>query len=59
MTHIAMLGVSAIVINGGFRMRGLPETYIATGVTIVALYPICIGYRALKRKHPKSALRYL
>jgi uncharacterized membrane protein len=59
MTHIAILGVSAIVINGGFGMRGLPETYAATGVTIVVLYPICIGYRALRRKYPKSALRYL
>jgi uncharacterized membrane protein len=59
MTHFVLLGGSAIVIAGGTNLGGLTETYLAAGVTVVALYPVCIGYRALKRKHPKSFLQYL
>ena len=39
-------------------LRGLTETYVAAAVTLVALYPACIGFRALKQKYPKSPLQY-
>jgi uncharacterized membrane protein len=57
--HFVMLGGSAIVLTGGMNLRGLTATYAAAGATIVVLYPICIGYRALKRKYPKSFLQYI
>ena len=44
--------------TGGMNLRGLQETYLAAGATIALLYPIYIGYRALKKKHPKSVLQY-
>jgi uncharacterized membrane protein len=59
MTHLVLLGGSAIAIAGGTNLRGLTETYLAAGAAIVVLYPVCIGYRALKRKHPKSVLQYI
>jgi len=59
MTHFVLLGGSAIAIAGGTNPRGLTETYLAAGVTVVVLYPVCIGYRAFERIHPKSFLRYI
>jgi len=59
MIHFVLLGGSAIAITGGTGLRGLTEAYLAAGLTIVALYPTCIGYRALKRKYPKSFLKYI
>jgi hypothetical protein len=59
MVHFVLLAGSAIIITGGTNLRGLTETYLAAGATIVVLYPACIGYRALKRKHPKSFLQYI
>jgi len=32
---------------------------LAAGITLVVLYPVCIGFRALKRRHPKSVLQYI
>ena len=58
MLHLMMLGGSAVLWTGGTGMRGLSETYLAAGVTIAMLYPICIAYRAFKQKHPKSVLQY-
>lgn len=59
MLHFVLLGGSAFIITGGTNLRGLPETYMAAGATIIFLYPVCIGYRALKRKHPRSFLQYI
>ena len=50
---------SAIALTGGMMRRGLAETWIAAGVVLVVLYPICLWFRALKRKHPKSILQYI
>ena len=58
MAHFILLGASAVGWTGGIGQRGLSETYIATGVVIVVLYPVCIGYRTLKKKYPKSILQY-
>jgi uncharacterized membrane protein len=59
MIHFVLLGSSSIAVTGGTSLRGLTETYLAAGATIIALYPVCIGYRALKRKYPKSFLQYI
>lgn len=59
MAHIMMLGGAAVAWTGGIGLRGLSETYIAAGLTIAVLYPICIGYRSLKIKYPQSFLQYL
>ncbi|MFK7895702.1 MAG: DUF1624 domain-containing protein [Myxococcota bacterium] len=57
--HFILLGGSAMAITGGMMLRGLQETYIAAAVTLVVLYPICLGFRALKKKHPRSLLQYI
>jgi len=59
MTHFVLLAGSAIAIAGGMNLHGLTETYLAAGATIIVIYPACIAYRALKRKHPKSFLQYI
>jgi uncharacterized membrane protein len=38
---------------------GLPTTYLVAGVMLVALYPACRWYRAVKTAHPDSFLKYL
>ena len=58
MLHFMLLGAGAMAITGGMMLRGLTETYVAAAVTLVALYPACIGFRALKQKYPKSPLQY-
>jgi uncharacterized membrane protein len=57
--HFLVLGGSAIAITGGMMQRGLVETYLAAGTTLVVLYPVCLGFRALKRRHPNSILQYI
>lgn len=57
--HFIVLGGSALAITGGMMQRGLPEAFAAAGATLVLLYPVCLGYRALKRRHPNSILEYL
>jgi len=59
MVHFIVLGASAIIITGGTNLRGLTETYLAAIGTIIVLYPLCIAYRTLKRRHPKSFLQYI
>jgi uncharacterized membrane protein len=59
MLHFILLGGSAIALSGGMMLHGLPETYAAAGGVLVLLYPVCIGFRALKRKYPKSFLQYI
>jgi len=39
--------------------RGLTETWLAAGAVLIVLYPICLGFRALKRRHPRSLLQYI
>jgi hypothetical protein len=57
--HFMMLVGSAVALTGGIMKRGLTETYVAAAVTLVVLYPVCIWFRSLKRKHPKSFLQYI
>ena len=57
--HFILLGGSAIAITGGMMQRGLEETWIAAAITLLVLYPVCIGFRALKRRYPKSFLQFI
>jgi uncharacterized membrane protein len=58
MIHFVLLAAAAIAFTGGTQLRGLHETYLAALGVCVVLYPACLGYRALKRNHPKSVLQY-
>ena len=57
--HFLVLGGSAMAITGGMGERGLLETWLAAAATVVVLYPVCLGFRALKRRHPNSILQYV
>jgi uncharacterized membrane protein len=57
--HFILLGGAAIALTGGLMQRGLRETYLATAAVLIVLYPVCIGFRNLKRKYPKSFLQYI
>jgi hypothetical protein len=38
---------------------GLGETYLATVVALLVLYPLCRWYGHFKQAHSKSLVRYL
>ncbi|MBY0401422.1 heparan-alpha-glucosaminide N-acetyltransferase domain-containing protein [Myxococcota bacterium] len=57
--HFLLLGGSAMAITGGIGKRGLLETYLAAAGALVVLYPVCLAFRALKRRHPNSILQYV
>jgi uncharacterized membrane protein len=57
--HFIVLGGSALAITGGMMQRGLPEAFAAAGATLVLLYPVCLGFRWLKQRHPNSILQYI
>ena len=59
MLHFIVLAAGLAVFGGGSMTHGLPETYGAAAVTLILLYPVCIGFRALKRRYPKSFLQYI
>lgn len=39
--------------------EGLLRGYLAFGLGIIILYPLCIGYRRLRRAYPNSILQLL
>ncbi|HEB91458.1 MAG TPA: DUF1624 domain-containing protein [Deltaproteobacteria bacterium] len=57
--HFIVLGAGVAILRGESDPGGLSATWLATGAALVVLYPICLGYRALKRRFPRSALQYL
>jgi len=57
--HFILLGGAAHAITGGMMLRGLAEAWIAAIVVLIVLYPICIGFRALKRRYPDGVLQYI
>ncbi|MDA9368103.1 heparan-alpha-glucosaminide N-acetyltransferase domain-containing protein [Flavobacteriaceae bacterium] len=59
MLHFIVLAAGLAVFGGGSMTHGLLETYGAAAVTLILLYPVCIGFRALKRRYPKSFLQYI
>ncbi|MHC5165898.1 MAG: heparan-alpha-glucosaminide N-acetyltransferase domain-containing protein, partial [Planctomycetota bacterium] len=45
---------------GGLRGQwGLRETYIAAGVFLVILYPMCLWYRSYKKAHPQGWTQFV
>jgi uncharacterized membrane protein len=59
MLHFILLGASAISLGGGMQQAGLRETWIAAALVLVVLYPVCIAFRALKRRYPNSVLQFI
>lgn len=59
MLHFIGLLGAAIVISGNIGQYGLPETAMATSAALVALYPLCVGWRAYKRAHPRGWAQYV
>lgn len=58
-THFLVLGLAASWITGGIGRRGLADAWIAAALTVALLYPVCLGYRQLKQRHPESWLQYV
>ena len=56
--HVHLLAAGAWVLNL-HRVFGLMETYFATIIVLLVLYPLCRWYCRVKRAHPNSLLRYL
>ena len=56
--HVHLLAAAAWVLNL-HRAFGLMETYTATVVALMVLYPLCRWYGRLKQTRSKSLLRYL
>lgn len=55
--HFPLLAGSALAIFGEMGSSTLVVAYLAAFVALLALYPICLGYRRLKRAYPTSLLR--
>ncbi|MCA8963713.1 MAG: DUF1624 domain-containing protein [Planctomycetes bacterium] len=55
--HIAMLELAAHG-SGYYQRGGLGLALLATGLVLIVLYPLCLAYRRLKARHPRSVLRY-
>lgn len=56
--HVHLLAAAAWMLNL-YRAFGLIETYIATVVALLVLYPLCRWYGRFKQTHPNSLLRNL
>lgn len=55
LAHFAVLGVLTLFLKPG----SLGQAYLATAIALIALYPICCAYRALKWRYPDSVLRFV
>ena len=58
LVHVHLLQLAAWA-TGQQQASTLLTTVGATGLTIAVLYPLCWGFRALRRRHPHSILRHL
>lgn len=56
--HVHLLAAAAWFLNI-HQTGGLRETYLATAVVLLVLYPLCRWYGRLKKTYPQSLLRYL
>lgn len=55
--HLALVEASARLF--GLHMAGdLRHVFVATVLGAIVLYPVCLAYRAIKTRHPRSVLRY-
>jgi uncharacterized membrane protein len=58
LVHVHLLSLAAAAT--GLRHRlDLPQTCAVALLALAVLYPVCYGYRALKARYPRSALRYV
>lgn len=55
LAHFAVLGMLTLFME----RDGLGQAYLAAAITLALLYPVCCGYRALKRRYPNSLLRFV
>ncbi len=53
--HFLLLGGAGRLMDKG----GLEMAYLGAAVVLVVLYPVCLGFRALKRRYPRSVLRFV
>jgi uncharacterized membrane protein len=58
LVHIALIEAAA-ELTGLRRSGSLGLTLFASALTLAALYPVCLGYRWIKSRYPRSMLRYL
>ncbi|HEX2570803.1 MAG TPA: heparan-alpha-glucosaminide N-acetyltransferase domain-containing protein [Polyangia bacterium] len=56
--HIPLLFLPAYALGLQHRY-GLGATYLATGLALIVLYPLCRRYRAYKTAHPSGWTRYV
>lgn len=57
--HFPLVFVLALARHGEIGAAGMTETLLASVAVLVVLYPVCLGYRRLKRAYPTSVLQYL
>lgn len=60
--HIALLeGCGALLrlVHGDAVAGGLGRTLIATALTVLVLWPVCLWFAALRRRHPEGWLRLI
>lgn len=55
LVHFPVLLVLGLFLSRG----GLEQTYLATVLALIILYPICHIYRTLKWRYPQSLLRFI
>lgn len=55
--HIAMLEFGAHA-SGLYQQGSLRHALLATLLVLIVLYPLCLAYRRLKSRYPRSVLRY-
>lgn len=56
--HAHLLKGTALAL-GVYRTQGVAVTLLATLVALVVLAPVCRWYLGVKRRHPRSVLRFL
>jgi uncharacterized membrane protein len=56
--HVHLLKIAALAL-GLHKSAGVAVTVIAWLALLGALYPLCVRYLGVKRRHPNSALRFL
>ncbi len=57
--HFPMLAAASLGIFGRMGAASLAAAYTAALAVLVVLYPVCLGYRRLKRAYPTSVLQYI
>jgi uncharacterized membrane protein len=56
--HVHLLKVVALML-GVYKARSLGTAAVAWLATLVLLYPLCRWYLGVKRRHPRSVLRFV